>query len=66
MWEQSERCLWQIQRGERVAVVEKMELVKREHFFGYHNRTFANPSLTTRKGSCGSPSWNTLWGRVSC
>ena len=46
--ERSERCLWQIQRGERVAAVEKIEEKRKpDDFFGHRNRIVAATSSKT-------------------
>jgi len=39
--ERCERCLWQIQRAERVAVVDKIEVWRKpDDFIGYRNRGY--------------------------
>ena len=42
--ERAERCQWQIQQGERVAAVEKIEGKRKpEDFFGHRNRKVGIP-----------------------
>ena len=39
--ERTERCQWQIKRGERVAAVDKIEEMRKpEDFIGYRNREY--------------------------